>query len=194
MPNFNIILNGFGLQNVQPITYTPQGKGLSAPKINNYAAQEGESIQYLHGGGPYDNLTSYLGTPVFADLRFDNSDLWLDTVLLDVSQTKNIVTTAITGRNGTIKEYISDGDYVVNIKGAITTQGNGYPMSDVRGLLSILRKKETLQIVSDYLRIFDIYQIVVTDYKFSQVEGFQNTQFFEINAISDTPEVFITKK
>ena len=193
MPSFNIILNGFGLQNVQPITYTPKGEGLSSPTID-FAEQQSDSVPHLHGGGQDANLTSYLGTPIFADFRFEKNDLWLETVLLDVSQTKNIVTTAITGRNGTIKEYISDGDYVINIKGAITTQGNAYPMSDVRGLLEILRKKETLQIVSDYLRIFDIYQIVVTDYKFSQVEGFQNTQFFEINAISDTPEVFITKK
>jgi hypothetical protein len=197
MRDFNIILQGFGLQNVKAITYSPSNSKLEGRAID-YPEQQGETENYLHGGSQDASLMTYLGTPVFSDFRFQNNkgveDIFLETVLLDVAQSKNIVTTAITGRDGTIKEYISDGDYVINIKGAITSQSNAFPMSDVRSILAILRKKETLNIVSDYLRLFDIYNIVVTDYKFSQVEGFQNIQFFEINAISDIPYEFIGKR
>jgi hypothetical protein len=197
MSDFNIVLQGFGLQNLNTITYTSQEKGLER-RVIDYPEQQGAAANYLHGGSHDGSLTSRMGTPIFADFRFQKNkqvaDMYLETVLIDVSQSKNIITTAITGRDGTIKEYISDGDYVINIKGALTTQGNLYPLDDTRDLLAILRKKETLNIVSDYLRLFDIYNIVVTDYKFSQVEGFQNTQFFEINAISDIPYEFIGKK
>lgn len=194
MPNFSVILNGFGLGNVKTITYNPTGGGLEG-RVIDYQEQGSNTPQYMHGGSHDGSLTSWLGTPIFSDFRFQGNkgveDIYLETVLIDVAQTKNIVTTAINGRNGTIKEYISDGDYVVNIKGALVSQDNIYPMGDVRDLLGILLKKETLNIVSDYLRIFNIYNIVVTDYKFTQVEGYQNTQFFEINAISDIPEEII---
>lgn len=197
MPNFDIIINGFGLQNVKTISYTAPSDGLEG-RVIDYAEQKDEVANYMHGGSHDGTLTSWLGTPIFSDFRFVKNqgveDMYLETVLIDVAQTKNIVTTAITGRDGTIKEYISDGDYVINLKGALTTQGNAYPLVDVRDLLGILRKKETLSIVSEYLRIFDIYNVVVTDYKFSQVEGFQNTQFFEINMISDIPYELIGKK
>jgi hypothetical protein len=215
MANFNIVVAGFGLQAVRILQYSAgqallsreleqgevnfssyEGDGLTAPNVS-YAVETADVAAHLHGGSKDSNLLSWMGTPIFADLRFErvNADpLQLDTVLIDVSQTKNIVTTAVQGRNGTIKEYVSDGDYVINIKGAITTpQSSAYPTGAVRDLLTILKQPAALSIISDYLRIFDIYQIVVTDYRFSQSEGFTNVQFFEINCISDTPDYLIQK-
>src|SRR6188768_455318 len=98
---------------------------------------------------------SYLGTPVYSNLEFlkvsgtsrDNSldvngqdngaevMLRVDTVIIEVMQTKNIVITPIQGQvtggqneNGklkifsTVKEYISGGDYMINISGMIVSQ------------------------------------------------------------------------
>ena len=89
----------------------------------------GEDADFDSNG---QSFTSYLGTPVFSNLDFiggsyknlqgeqiEYEDLRIDTVLFDVSQQKNVVTTEIQGRNGTIKEYISDGDFAINISGLI---------------------------------------------------------------------------
>ncbi len=76
---------------------------------------------------------SLLGTNVYSNLIFDAgsyekdgkttnfNSIQLDTVLINISQSKNIVTTALQGRNGTVKEYISDGDYVIQVSGMITS-------------------------------------------------------------------------
>jgi len=46
-------------------------------------------------------------------------------------------------------------------------------------------------VVSDYLRIFNIYNMVVVGYSFVQQAGYQNMQMFEIAAVSDDPEELI---
>jgi len=196
MPKFQLILNSFGLAGLKPAVYrafvgdtSPAGSGTEFP------AQGDNSAGHITGEGSDANPKSWFGTPVFADVRFnrDGDDpIKLDTVLVDVSQRKNIVTTAVQGRNGTVKEYVSDGDYEVRIRGAIVNTGdNRYPSAEVRDLHALLSKSEALPIVADYLRLFNIYSVVVTDYSFPQQEGFQNVQIFEITAISDTPEELV---
>lgn len=112
--------------------------------------------------------------------------LRIDTVLIELTQIKNVVATAVAGANGTIKEYIGDGDYQIKIRGFIESGGmNKYPKTDV-GILSLyLQAPVPIKIISDYLRTFNIDKIVVLDYNFPQTEGRRNLQFFEINAISD---------
>jgi hypothetical protein len=138
---------------------------------------------------------SYLGTPVFSDIsipRDGRPDLLLETVLIEVSMRKYIVTTPVQGRPGTVKEYISDGDYEVRIRGVLVEPGSSqYPAQQVRDLHEVLRRSEAISVVADYLRFFDIYDLVVTSYAFGQPEGYQNTQPFELTCISDNPEELI---
>lgn len=199
MAAFRIVLNTFGLQGLKPVAYRVLG-GINpqtpAGAANDYPTQDGEETANITGGGWDENPKSWLGTPVFCDVRFPQDggkpEIELETVLVDVSQTKNIVTTAVQGRNGTIKEYVSDGDYEVRIRGAIVKpHSDMYPAKEVRELHELLTKSEALKTVSDYLRIFNIYSLVVKSFTFTQQEGFQNVQGFEINCISDTPDDLI---
>ena len=96
--------------------------------------------------------TSYLGTPVYSSLTFEFGNyrtlsgdlisypnLVLNTVLMSVSNSKNVVTTALQGREGTIKEYVSAGDYVINIQGKLVSETkNQYPIEDVETLKTII--------------------------------------------------------
>jgi hypothetical protein len=54
--------------------------------------------------------TTRYGAPIFkfseVKLSYSGSDLLLDTAILSISQSKNIVTTTLQGRDGTVKEYI----------------------------------------------------------------------------------------
>lgn len=194
MPDFRIVLSSLGLQGLKPVVYRAFiGKQAKAGSSEKFPAQTDEyAAGNIRGDSPDIARKSWLGTPVFSDVNFPREgkeNIVLDTVLVEVSQRKNIVTTAVQGRAGTIKEYISDGDYDVRLRGAIVTAGhNRYPDDRVRDLHDLLRQSEAIPVVANYLQLFDIYSLVVTDFSFSQNEGFQNVQNFEISCISDTPE------
>lgn len=137
---------------------------------------------------------SWLGTLVWSDmlLRYDNIEVYFETVLFDVSQSKNIVKTSLQGRNGTIKEYISDGDYVVNVRAALVSKGSkAYPESEVRNLITLLQIPYGLEVISPLLQAFDIYNVVVEDYALPSTNGFTNMQLVEMNCISDSPLVLL---
>lgn len=198
MGAFQIVLSNFGLSNVKPIFYRA-GLGETPPAgaANEYPVQVGKDVGNMTGEGWDAAPKSWMGLPVFADVRFpmpgNRPDINLQTVLVEVSQRKQIVTTAVQGRNGTVKEYIADGDYEVRIRGAIVTGAgaDNYPYQDVRDLHELLSRSEAVEVVADYLRLFNIYSLVVTGYSFPQTEGLQNTQLFEIEAVSDLPEELI---
>jgi len=198
------ILKSFGLQHVRALKYgiLPPG-GLGDRSNNEYDIPSGTTVfDNADTGADGKTLMSYLGTPVFSNLDFVGGsyknlqgeqitydDLRIDTVLFDVSQSRNIVTTEIQGRNGTIKEYISDGDFAININGIIVSpDGNEYPEKDVQTLVEILQAQTTIGIASRFLNdVFNVTDVVVMSYKFPQPEGFQNMQPFSIQCLSNDP-------
>jgi len=157
------------------------------------------------------NAFSNFGSPIFSNLIFkarqykDNDlkdvttfdeDVMLDCVLFDVAQTKTIITTPIQGFNGTIKEFISDGDYALSIKGIINSTKNGvYPLTQAKKLFEALKSPIELEVTSWYLNeIFGITHIVVTYFQYNQIQGSQSMVSYEIQAISDRPiELFLNK-
>ena len=155
--------------------------------------------------------SSYLGTPVFGKLFFEsvlyeNQDgtsvatiaLSFDTAIVSVSQKRNIITTSIQGRSGTVKEYISQGDYTVSIDilvdtGELNNIGK-YPTEVLKDLRKLLDATIEIPIASFFLNdIFDVLSIVVTDYSIPQVAGQSNIVPVRITAISEPPEDIILK-
>lgn len=193
-----------------------KGFGLTALKTKFYKSRVNEEEQDEDGPG----TTSYLGTAIFADLVFipgeykdkngeviqygqilknDDSKQYfvINTVLIDVSQQKQIIKTDIQGVRGTVKEYISMGDYQVTIRGALVSQSSVlYPTVEVQQLREYLEAEVSIGIASRFLDdIFDIQNLVIENFSFPQKEGFQNTQFFEISAVSDDPiELTVIRK
>jgi len=94
---------------------------------------------------PQDDIpvkTSVLGTDVYTNLTFQEGSflpldgglpisygaLEIDTVLMTVSQSKNIITTQIQGKTGTFKEYVNDGDFMIDVRGLLVSSNpNVYP-------------------------------------------------------------------
>jgi hypothetical protein len=169
--------------------------------IKTHGLKYGKSEFYNLSQNEYDKSLSqsYLGTPVFSNLIIEGGSyesggrtisyegIVIDTVLFEISQVKNIVKTSIEGRDGTVKEYISDGDYDVKIKGALVSKSNQYPKQEMDVLVQILKAKTALNVTSDFLRIFSIHSLVIESYAVPQSEGFLNTQGFELSCISDAP-------
>ncbi len=148
------------------------------------------------GKAPY---VSYLGTPVYAPLQIKDGSYTLDgkkityqgidlkNVLCNISFGKNIVKTAIVGRNGTVKELISLTDRIINIKGVLVSPNNEYPEEQVQRLLNICDLQTDIEVVSPFLALFKVYNLVIEDCKFPQREGFRNVQAFELSCVSDSP-------
>lgn len=176
-----LIIKGFGLKALETSIYDKRipALGQDAP---------------LH--------TSELGTGVFSDLDISSASyvdqntgltkttpaFKLDTVLFVVAQQKSIVLTPIIGRNGTVKEYISDNDFSINVRGIITSGQNGiYPRQSFKDLFDNLKAPIALPVNSWYLNQMGIFSLVVTDYTLPQREGYYAQQLFELNCLSDEP-------
>ena len=191
-----LLIRTFGLSAIDKVFYKPAIDSLVANLPKNTT--------------PSTGTVSYFNRPVFSNLVFkardyynnDNElvttwdrDVVLDTVLFDVGQTKNIVTTQVQGRNGTIKEYISDGDFAINIKGLLVSNTNNqFPYTAYEELLKALYCNTEIEIESWILtELYGIKYIVIQNFEILQEVGKQTTVPFEIQALSDRPTEIILK-
>lgn len=175
-------------------------QSLKARFYNVDAASKDEIIaQSLLNTPVYDNLVFEGGT--YTDLKgneIEYPELRIDNVLIEVSQRKNIVKTQIQGRDGTIKELISMGDYEISIRGILQNFEKSeqalYPVELATNLRKICESTQSLHVLSKFLsEVFDVGYIVIDSFSIPQVEGIRNLQPFTISALSDveylTPEL-----
>jgi hypothetical protein len=175
----DLIIKSQGLKYIKPQFYNLQELEQDTPRVQ----------------------ASMLGTPIFSNLIIEDGSyqedgkttpttfkgITIDTVLFDISQTKNIVKTPIQGRNGTVKEYISDGDYDINIRGILVSKENTYPEEEVNTLITICKVPAALKVASEFMQLFSIHSLVIESYDFYQIEGNRNMQGFNLRCLSDEP-------
>ena len=165
--------------------------GLQTLKTAIYNIPQSETDKELY--------KSKLGTPVFSNLElkggsytykgqsFTFPDIKFATVLFTVAMQKNVIFTSIQGGDGTVKEYISDKDYLITIRGLLTGSNMTFPRDDWRSLIEVVKAKAPIQVNSWYLNDLDILNLVITDYEFPQEMGNYSQQPFVIQALSDVP-------
>lgn len=185
-------------------TFSFFAKDLLSKNLKQFDAQEVEQEETAR--------YSYLGTPVFSNLEIpeglyiDNQGntinfegIRFDTALMSVTIEKNIVRTAINGLNGTVKQFISLGDYAVDIQAIIIGQtdanNSGFdvtatdrvPETEIRKLNKILQVPQEIEIISEFLDFFDISTVVMTGGNVAQREGYRDSVFANFGLLSDTP-------
>lgn len=132
----------------------------------------------------YDaNSDRYIKTTIPA------AQIILNTILVDVNMDRNIITTPISGRDGTVKEYISNGDYRLDFRGVIANQvARERPTAEVALLAKILTAPVSLEVTSDYLQqCYSISNMVIISNTYTQEEGAINSIYFTFSALSDKP-------
>lgn len=170
---------------------------------------------------------SYLGTPVYASLEFPSGQyrnsidpasasipydgIALDTVIMKVTQTRNIVENKVNGLNGTVKEFINNGDYLIEATGKIIgnsiapdtdsdfgattftvgSEGDRFPYYEVEKLKIISEIPNNVDITSDYLELFGVRQVVIKTLEVRQVEGAANYYDFKMIMVSDNPDFIL---
>lgn len=195
MENFKI--DKFNLQSLQKNTQYIGGIALaqhvpSGRKPENFKVQSQSDIDKGLYKGQF-------GMPVYSDLHIEKGqyidsqgktqsypEIKIPSALITLSQTKNVIETSVQGLDDTIKEYVSEGSWNVNIKGIILGSNNVYPKDLVKDLIDILRASAALRINNWYLEQFGIYNVVVIDKNIPQEAGGYSQQIFEFNAKSDT--------
>lgn len=91
--------------------------------------------------------------------------LKLEHVTVDCTMSKRIVTTAINGRPGTVKEWVSDGDVVITVVAKVLG-GESYPKEQVKQILAALKEPEVLEVTNELLNdVWKVTRVVVTSIK-----------------------------
>lgn len=154
--------------------------------------------------------TSYLGTPVVSNLvipsgvyidpqtgnQINYVGLRIDSVLFAVSRAKNIVSEIVQGANGTVNEYISLGDYNVDIamilngesfdRGGgnfdVNATGHRFPANDLAKYLTIFNAPAVIPVESRFLAFFGISELIFLDHNIPQSVGSWNSQKISVSA------------
>lgn len=146
---------------------------------------------------PNNEGTGLLGLPVFAQVHFlpqpGFAGIVLNDPIVEVSRDKIILTTEVQGRDGTVKEYISQGDYAVTIKGILASNpldgrvSRRYPEAEVLALKKVVEVPEALPVAGRLFRILGIRNLVIKGVSWPALPGFTNLQAFELRCLSDDP-------
>lgn len=166
---------------------TLPGYSIPTKRTGEYAPINASEERW-NGSGDY-----WLGRYVLTDLQINvpgEGILTINDIVINVALQKEIVKTALVGRKGTIKEYITDGDYQLSMTvGIVSVDGNNeiidqYPEKAVSQLREIMERPEALEVSSAFLDMFGISHIVVTGFSVKQ-QTHSNRQVIEISALSD---------
>ncbi|MCC3159522.1 DUF6046 domain-containing protein [Hymenobacter sp. 15J16-1T3B] len=149
---------------------------------------------------PNKDGTGLLGLPMFQRVLLGpvGGEVLLQEPIVTIDRPKLIVTTEIQGRDGSVKEYISDGDFQLTIKGILAPPiSNGqyarrYPEAEVQALKRVLDLPEALPIACRLCGLHGIHNVVVKHRSWPPLPGFTNLQAYEIQLVSDNaPELLI---
>lgn len=128
-----------------------------------------------------------LGRPMFMDCVIDGMRL-PNEPLITINTRKVIQETVLVGskRRGTVKEFISAGDYQIKIEGVCIIPGQKiYPEEQVKDIIEICDNNKALEVENDITDLFGIHRLVIKDYGFGNMQGKPYSQTYYINAVSD---------
>jgi hypothetical protein len=154
---------------------------------------------------------SAFGLPIWMGLEIDGFKYKIDNTktligvhginvpccIVEVSRSKNIVkSTPIGGKiTGTNKEYISLGDFQINIKGIVVSDKDSkYPEDKVTILSKIAAAPVAIPVTHKLLNLLGIYSMVIETEAYPSKQGFQNIQAFEWTCLSDSDILLKTKQ
>ena len=163
--------------------------------IPNQTPQSFDDIEFQESIG-----VSSLGTLLYDDVTFpagayrttqgtvvNYEQFKMESVTFVVSQSKNIVRTEISGRNGTVKEYNNDGDYHITLLANLNEPDTLFPADTLLLFQELKKAPESVPIVSKILNsIFDIDNVVIEEFEMNPNTGKSNV-ILSMKLTSDLP-------
>lgn len=116
-------------------------------------------------------------------LKSKKMEIYLDSAVIEISRQKNIVSTALQGRDGTVKEYISNGDYSISVQGVLSVIGQKYPITQLKEFMDMMNANESIDVVHAILNELGIMEIVISEIKLPR--PVMNIQQYSFSALSN---------
>ncbi|MDD2635613.1 MAG: DUF6046 domain-containing protein [Bacteroidales bacterium] len=156
--------------------YRLSNLGINMPG-NKYKSIPDNVPQVKTQAGLSLTVKNNFGKDIFAPLQFfKNSEnyLQISCATIKVSSKKTIIKTAVSERNGTIKEQFNVGDYQFVIKGVLIGTNNQFPEEKIRKLRELYETVETIELYNAFTELFmDKYsrKISIESIDFPEVKG-----------------------
>lgn len=185
------LLSIIGIRGYIPQAAVALNKAMQAKTELDYSQAIREATELITGieAQDYGNSSFFEGIPLWLPvlLQYDEiGELLLENAIVDLTRTKNIITTPIQGLDGTVKEYISNGDWQISVRGIIAQKQYGYPKEKYKQLLKFMQLNKPINVANQWLNDAEIYSIVITDFKLPYNPHI-NCIIYEFNALSDKP-------
>lgn len=184
-----------------PVEYNPQLQDTSkAPAINFDIGQvtKDEAIALSQSGIPVlypltfkgKGYKKYDSTGKLVDVQMNDFRLPASTIM-ELSRDKAETTTVLSGGVGSVIEMYGFENWQISIKG-ICFNESAHPQATTpaeqkKQLYRWEQLASSINIESELMREFDIYNLFIKRLKISQIPGKPQFIPFEIDAISDTP-------
>lgn len=186
---------------IAPPVYLPWGKTASFPAPEypgmRIADTEDSGEQSAFGlpvlgtvtfdGGKYKMFDRYSGK--VTEVTYGKYTLPYSCIV-DFSREANIITTAVMGNTGTVKELYGLGDWEITVRGiaANRTDGPGNSAHEqIRKLVAWADINDAIGVTGEIFAEKNIYRIVMKSIDIRPLEGKYNVIPFQIEAVSDEP-------
>ena len=137
----------------------------------------------------WDTIT--LTSPAYTDndgIKQTKNTFQIDIALIEIINKRIIVKTEVQGRNETIKEYMSDGDNDIRIRGSfISPLYNIPPYNDIQAFEFMTSVPTALDVSSNFLNYMNIFSLVIEESTIKQREGMRNVYDYTLDCLSDLP-------
>lgn len=185
------LLSIIGIRGYIPQAAVAINKALQAKSEFDYSQSIREATELITGieANDYGKSSFFEGVPLWLPLLLQHDEigeLLLENAIIDLTRSKNIITTPIIGYDGTVKEYISNGDWNISVRGIIAQKRYGYPKEQYKQLLKFMQLNKPLKVANQWLNDAEIYSIAITDFKLPYNPHI-NCIIYEFNALSDKP-------
>lgn len=138
----------------------------------------------------YGSSSSLAGMPLFQPLTFlgedGQEDLLLESAVLELSRTKNIITTSIQGRDTTVDEFINNGDWQINVTGILCANEARYPLDELLEYQKFMDRNRSIKIQHEILNALGVYEIVILSDRLVKTPSI-NLQTYSFSAKSTKP-------
>lgn len=124
------------------------------------------------------------------DPNVDGGFLRLDDVIFMAENRKEIKRTKVPGSNGTVTEYISDGDYTVRIAGKLVNhEDDQRPKQLIKKLERVAAAEVPIEITCPFLNLLGIDQLVIDSRRIEEERGSANQVTFQLEATAERTPV-----
>lgn len=148
-----------------------------------------ESVQ-LYNRKNYGTSSNLSGMPLFMPLTLQSTDglpsLLLESAVVEVNRTKNIISTVIQGRDTSVDEFINNGDWMITVSGILCQNEPRYPLEQFKAFQQYMDLNKSIKIEHEAMNALGIYEMVVLSQNFPKTPHI-NIQTYSFSAKSTKP-------